>query len=207
MPVDLAVTGVVADPRNRHLAVGMDSDQATMNDQKSIFGILVGLVALFALWLWASGNGQQLLAAATGTGTSTTPLAANTTGGNSAPLGGTSSAGSVSTTIAVPQYVSTTAAIVPTNPNAIGGYTYGGATSGGVSITPTVLANSTSVPAVTQVGSIPNWLSGIINSTAATVQNATSLGTSQAAPNSGSFGDYSGPLAANTVGGESAPLG
>jgi hypothetical protein len=205
MPPDMAFAGVMADPSDRYFKLGMDSLKATMNDQKSIFGIFVGLCALFVLWLWASGNGVTLWKAATGQSASApgaSNLAANTVGGQSAPLGGTS-AGTTNTTMSIPNYAPTTGAITPSGAQSIGGNTYNGAMSGGVSITPTSIAYSATVPAsVSNTNGSTNWLSWLTTP-------LTNAGIGGLAPDfaNASFSSWSDPLAANVVGGNSAPLG
>jgi hypothetical protein len=120
-----------------------------MNDQKSIFGILAGLLCLFAFWLWATGKFGQLKTALGATpaatpGDASKNDAANVTGGNAAPLSGT---------IQIPNYQNTTAAANQLHDlaaNVLGGNSAplgggGGAISGAVSITPSIFVNSASV--------------------------------------------------------------
>jgi hypothetical protein len=163
-------------------------------DQKSIFGVLVGIAALFLLWLWASGNAKTLWAAASGTPSTTTPttgaatgtVAANVVNGASAPLGG-------STQISVPNYTSTLPAITFPTAGSIGGYTTSGAQSGGVSIAPTAIANAQ--------GAVSSGYSGNF------VNNALQWLGIGAASNTASYGTWDSGPAANVVGGNSAPLG
>jgi hypothetical protein len=108
------------------------------NDDRSIFGVLVGLAALFVLWLWASGNGAKLWAVATSSNptTSTTP---STTPAYE-PGGGLNTLAPSTTPAYEPGGgVNTLAAIVSPYADAIAGNTYAGAQSGGVSVTPSVL--------------------------------------------------------------------
>ena len=132
-----------------------------MTDQKSIFGVLVALGALFCLWMWASGNWQKLYTAATGTGTgsaggATANAAGASTGTSAVAPVPAATAGAVT----VPTYVALSSYLP--NPGSIGGYTSGGASSGGVSLTPTVFNASNSVPVYNMgSGSFESWLSSL----------------------------------------------
>jgi hypothetical protein len=191
------------------------------SDTKSIFGVLVGLMALFLLWLWASGNAAALWAVASGkpaSSTASTAPAANVVGGNAAPLGGSPVSTGISVpnyvaptatvaAVTVPQYINTTAAIAAPSTQSIGGFTYAGAQSGGVQITPTALLNTFSTPATTEItstntplgqggGAIANWLLNVLD--------PLGIGGGSVSPTA-SFGSYNDP-AANVAGGNAAPL-
>jgi hypothetical protein len=156
------------------------------SDSKSIFGVLVGLFALFLLWLWASGNAAQLWAVVSGTpapSTSTTAKPTSTVA-TTTPIAGSPIQTGITvptyqtpqlTTVATPtQYINTSPAITAPSPQSIGGLTFAGAQSGGVQITPSVFANSSSVPAApaitysqtpTQQGlqTASNWLQNVLD--------------------------------------------
>ncbi len=135
-------------------------------DQKSIFGVLVALAALFILWLWASGNAATLWAAATGNASSSTT--ATTGAGIAAPNSGSFgtynsvSPTTLNTTVNVPNYTSTLPAVQLPSPTNIAGATFSGATNGGVSVTPTVLANSNSVPAIANLSDEDSLIATIL---------------------------------------------
>jgi len=149
------------------------------SDSKSIFGVLVGLGALFLLWLWASGNAAQLWAAATGTTVATPPTPAAAATSPSAYMQGSNTTGPVVAaatpaatigSVAVPQFVNTSPAITTPPASAIAGLTLAGAQSGGVQVTPTVLYNTSSVPATTGYGpgalqnsGVTNWLLNVLD--------------------------------------------
>jgi hypothetical protein len=145
-----------------------------MQDQKSIFGIACGLVALFFFWLWASGKYASFLAwagaAPSGTGSVATGANASTTNGQTGAVAA-ASGGSSTSAVAEPNYVNTSplasalAAIQasPAYSSALGGYTTNGAVGGGTQITPTVLANSSAVPATTPSLSSSNWLETLLS--------------------------------------------
>lgn len=133
-----------------------------MTDQKSIFGVLVGLAALFLLWLWASGNAATLWAAATGTPTASTPTTGTATGAaQAAPNAGSFGTYGTANTVAQPtSYINTTpAAVIEVNPSSIGGYTVAGAQSGGVAVMPTVIANTNSIPSNASIDEANSLLS------------------------------------------------
>jgi hypothetical protein len=159
-----------------------------MNDQKSIFGIAVGLVALFAFWLWASGRYSAFAALASG---APAAVATATTGAASAAANGagatqTSSAGSLT----IPTYVDTSPLIAQLNalqtstpagialgsPQAMAGMTVNGATSGGVSVTPNVFANTSSVAPSLFSASSGNWVSELLGLGSSTTNTPAALG-------------------------------
>jgi hypothetical protein len=174
-----------------------------VNDQKSIFGILVGLVALFAFWLWATGRFATLVTAMGGTNPVGTSSAATSTNGDA---GAPAAASRTSQSVAIPNYANTTAAAQSLSlstpyglglggASSLGGYTVNGAMSGGVSVTPSVFANTFSIPKPVSSSGGNDWLSELFGA------QTTSVG-----PATGSAG-VGGNDAANIVGGNSAPLG
>ena len=171
-----------------------------MNDQKSVFGIFVGLIALFAFWLWATGRYAQLATALGAAPAAVAGAAASSVTGSA----GAPAAAASSSAVTIPNYANTSQAVQSLQlstpyglnlggANMLGGFTVAGATSGGVSVTPTVFANSQSVPPVTsQAGG--DWLSGLF---------ADLTGTTTLTAGAASGGND----AANVAGGNSAPLG
>ena len=154
-----------------------------MQDQKSIFGIVLGLVALFCFWLWASGKYAAFLALATGTApasTATGAAATSTNGSTGGPLA--ASSGGSSGSVTIPNYVNTSPlatalAAIQSSPaynSSLGGYTTTGAVGGGTQVTPTVLANSTSIPTATvAAGNNGDWLASLLAGFGATGTQAT----------------------------------
>lgn len=146
------------------------------SDQKSIFGILVAIAALFLLWLWASGNAATLWAAANGSGTNTsTPNSATNAAPNAGSFGayGTATPTALNTTVNVPNYTTTIPAIQYNTAGAIGGNTSTGAVSGGAGVTPTVLANSNSVPAIATLEEEESYIQGLLGLGSGSVPVAT----------------------------------
>lgn len=126
-----------------------------MQDSKSVFGVLVGLFALFCLWLFASGNWGKLYAAVTG-GTSSAAPSSTTAG---APAAVATGAPAQVTTVAPTTNYASGISILPLPTNPIGGG--GGATSGGVSVTPSALNALAGEPVPGQT-TAPNWLNSIL---------------------------------------------
>ena len=178
-------------------------------DEKSIFGVLVALAAIFILWLWASGNAAALWYAISGAAASspvaTGAAAAATNGSSGASLAAsvTPTPSSQVSTVTVPNYASNVQAngfsinsllnaaqggtapsyygIQLPNPESIGGNTLNGAVSGGVSVTPTVFSQSTSVPAYTSTTQSSDWLSELLGLTPSSVAPSSDNGLSAAA--------------------------
>ena len=145
-------------------------------DEKSIFGVLVALAAIFILWLWASGNAAALWSAISGAAVSTVtvPNYASNVQASGFSINSLLNAAQGST---APSYYG----IQLPNPESIGGNTFSGAMSGGVSVTPTVFSQSTSVPAYTSTTQSSDWLSELLGLTPSSVAPSSDNGLSAAA--------------------------
>jgi hypothetical protein len=83
----------------------------------------------------------------------------------------------LNTTVNVPNYTTTIPAIQYNTAGAIGGNTSAGAVSGGTGVTPTVLANSNSVPAIATLQEQESYIQGLLGLGSGSVPAST--GTTQ----------------------------